>query len=116
MAAPAVDIAVTGADKAAAPAYHYRPALLLALIPSLVVIVLAVPIYAHAFIGFRFVALNALILVATCFSLFIALGAVVDLVKHRPFDANRALLLCVATFGNMALLIAAAKIDSANLL
>ncbi|MCB0065546.1 MAG: hypothetical protein KDD77_00270 [Caldilineaceae bacterium] len=116
MTPPAVDIAANGSARAVGPEYHYRPALLLALIPTLVVIVFAVPIYAHAFIGFRFVALNVLILVATCFSLFIALGAILNLVRHRAFDVNRALLLCVATFGNMALLIATAKIDNANLL
>ena len=95
---------------------NYRPVLLFASIPMLIVIMFAVPIYVHTVIEIRIVALSTLIMIATGFSIIIALGAIVDLFRRRPFDVNRALMLGVVTFGNMTLFVAAAKIDSANLL
>ena len=95
---------------------HYRPVLLFASIPMLIVIMFAVPIYVHTVIEIRIVALSTLIMIATGFSIIIALGAIVDLFRRRPFDVNRALMLGVVTFGNMTLFVTAAKIDNANLL
>jgi len=90
--------------------------LLYGAIPLLIVLMFAVPIYAHSVIEIRLIALKALILIATGFSLIVALGAAVDIAKKRPPNVNRTLMLAVATFGNMALFVAAAKLNDVNLI
>jgi len=87
------------------------PYLLYGSIPLLIVLMFAVPIYAHSIIEIRLIALNALILIAAGFSLIVALGAALDIIKKRPPNVNRTLMLSVATFGNMALFVAAAKLN-----
>ena len=85
--------------------------LLYGAIPLVIALMFAVPIYAHSVISIRLIALNALILIATGFSMIVALGACVDLVRRRPPNVNRCMILCVATFGNMTLFVAASKIN-----
>lgn len=92
------------------------PYLLYGAIPLLIAIMFAVPIYAHSIVPIRLIALNALILIATGFSMIVALGASVDLIRKRPINMNRTLMLCVATFGNMALFVAAAKLHATDLI
>ena len=92
------------------------PYLLYGAIPLLIALMFAVPIYAHSIIQIRLIALNALILIATGFSMIVALGATVDLFRRRPPNINRTLMLAVATFGNMALFVAAAKLNDASMI
>lgn len=92
------------------------PHLVYGAIPLLIVVMFAVPIYAHSVIEIRLIALKALILIATGFSLIVALGAVVDIAKKRPPNVNRTLMLAVATFGNMTLFVAVTKLNDASLI
>jgi len=92
-----------------------QPLLLYGAIPLLIALMFAVPIYAHSVISIRLIALNALILIATGFSMIVALGAFVDVVRRRPPNINRVMLLSVATFGNMALFVAAAKLSDTGM-
>lgn len=90
------------------------PYLLYGAIPLIIVVMFAVPIYAHSMIQMRLIALNALILIATGFSLIVALGAAIDIAKKRPPNINRTLMLSVVTFGNMTLFVAGAKLNDSS--